>query len=237
MKAALFAFAAVLAGATVVYLAVAFHPVWALLLVLPLAAGVGALVRGQRLAGKDPVGSLIWFEITQLVPYTIAAAGAALLIGLSVWLTPPEPPPAPPDATPVPAPSSKAYFDAVFKAVAGAAAALITTILVKPSDDADSWVAKRTEAAFRKAFEGRFKPTSRGDRALKEPDFEGSAGWDADGRRTRATALRQSMDDPSQRPGTPVTAAARYTGLNGQGPAGRPRARHAAGPIRRAPAG
>jgi hypothetical protein len=194
VKAALFAFVAVVAGATVVYLAVAFNPVWAALLVVPLAIGLGALVRGQRLAGRDPVGSLFWFELTQLVPYTIAAAGAALLIGLSVWLSPPEPPPDTPETT-------KEFFGAIFKAVAGAAAALITTVLVKPSEDAGSWVARRTEAAFRKAFEGTFKPSSRGDRALKEPDFEGSDGWDADGRKTRATALSEAMRDPGQKPG------------------------------------
>ena len=194
MKAALFAFLAVVAGATVVYLAVAFSPVWVLLLAVPLVLGVGALVRGQRLAGRTPVASLIWFEVAQLVPYAIAAIGAAFLIGLSVWLSPPEPPPGTPETT-------IAAFDAIFKAVAGAAAALITTVLVKPSDDSDSWVAKRTEVALRKAFEGRFKPSSRGDRALKEPDFEGSAGWDADGRKTRATALGEAMNDPSQKPG------------------------------------
>jgi hypothetical protein len=198
MKAAVFAFIAVVAGAAVVYLAVAFSPVWVLLLALPFAIGFGALVRGQRLTARDPVGSLTWFEVAQLVPYTIAACGAALLIGVTVWLRPPEAPPTPPDTTPVPPQPSEAYFDAVTKAVAGAAAALITTVLVKPSDDSDSWVAKRTEAAFRKAFEGKFKPNSRGDRALKEPDFEGSEGWDADGRKTRATAISQAMHDPSQ---------------------------------------
>jgi hypothetical protein len=196
MKSAMFAFAAVVAGATVAYLAVAFSPVWVALLLVPLAVGVGALVQGQRLAGTDPVGSLVWFELTQLVPYTMAAAGAALLIGISVWLSPPEPPAATTE-------QATAYFVAIFRAVAGAAAALITTVLVRPSEEADSWVAKRTESAFRKAHEGKFQPNSRGDRALKEPDFEGSDGWDGDGRKTRAKAIGEALKDPGEKPGAP----------------------------------
>lgn len=185
----------VVAGAAVAYLMLTAHPLWVLLAVVPGLIGWWALGKATRAVERDPVGSLALFAWGQLLPYALATGVSALLIFLAVWFAPPDGPEPAPGAPKPPANPLDPYFSEILKAIAGGLSAFLTAAFIKSSEDPDGWVATNVERTFKERFGTKFEAGSDADRAVKSAAYNGS-GWDADGRRKRATAIAAALSKP-----------------------------------------
>ena len=198
MIKALPALGSALLGAAVAYLVFVVHPLLAAVLLIPALIGVGAYLRARNAVWRDPIGSLRWFEASQVGLYTIAAADGAAVIWVAVSLAPPEASKAAVPTTNAHESPAASYLGEILKAASGALSAFIAAAFVKPSEEPDSWVAARVEAEFKRAFTNVFRAGSTGEQALLSPDFGMSSGWDAEGRRTRAEAIAAALKDRKQ---------------------------------------
>jgi len=186
------------AGAAIAFLMVTVHVAMGLLVLIPLAAGSAAQLHAERVTRANPVGSLRWYGLAQLTPYGGAVAASAVLIGLVVWLAPPEKPPQVPGTTPAPPTTFEKYWPEILKVLAGALSTFITAAFLKSTEEPDKWVAELTKSEFQKAFGALFKAGSDGEQALRGPVYKGE-GWDAPGRKKRAEAIASALNDPTQR--------------------------------------
>jgi hypothetical protein len=183
-------------GAAIALLVFTVHPGASLIPLIPLGIGMWAMSRAKAMVkADDPVGSLSFFELAQLLPYAIAAAASALLIGLAVWFAPPEKPTPAPNAPPPPPPTPfETYFPEILKALAGAASVFITAAFIKSSEEPDSWVADLVKREFQKAYESRFPNNPNANSAVRAPTYLG-LGWEKEGRQKRAAAIAAAIKD------------------------------------------
>jgi hypothetical protein len=182
-----------LAGAGIAFAMVVSDVKWGLAVLIPMALGWLAEFKAKSQTLADPVGSLIWYRWTLLKPYGLAILVSTVLIGLAVWLVPPEKPTVTPGVTPpTPTPAATTfdkYWPEILKVIAGALSAFFTAAFLKSMDDPDEWVADMTRSEFQRRFVvKKFDPNSPAGLALRSEEFQG-AGWDADGRFKRATAI------------------------------------------------
>lgn len=181
LRGALPALGVALAGVGLAWLG--FKTIWVVPLVL--VAGVAGISQALFLAGKarvkrSPTTAIRLMGSRLLVPGSLAAGAAGLLIAIAVTLNPGE--------------DASAQTKELLTASVAALTGFFTTLFIKDAESADEkWVAAPIAAVFETAFAGTFEPESPGALAVFAGTFAGHTGWGPEARAARAQAVEAAL--------------------------------------------
>ncbi|SRR6266545_451903 len=149
----------------------------AVIVAVPIAFGLGTFWWGKRLLARHkPVEALKFMEWGVLVPGTVVAVVAGLLIGAGVFLEPAE-------GASV---ETKKLLAASLAAIGG----FLTASFIKSGEEADAqWTGVLIKAAFEDVYRDSFPQGSDAWKALYTESWRGLTGWSRAERRRRAEII------------------------------------------------
>jgi uncharacterized membrane protein YjjB (DUF3815 family) len=169
------------------------------LVVAPLAIGLAGDLAARRLLPKNPVAAVKIMELWVLVPGTLGAIGAGLVIFVAIRLEASD--------------ALKGAPKHLLAAIAGAVSTFLTNLVIKSADDADSgWTGAHVKARFLSSYlrheAGRphqpgcyyFKKGSVAELWVQSDGYHGVSGWGWTARRTRAQKIAERLGTPDRVP-------------------------------------
>jgi hypothetical protein len=172
-----------LAGVAGAWLYFQFGFVAPVLAVLPMAiVGLVADRIGQAKVAHNPPGALPWLEAWVLLPAVVAGLGAAVVLTVTILLTP--------EST-TPSPGKELITQAITLITA-----FIVAAVVKQMDDADKLVSGHVKDAFIRELNSKIpQDNTEARRALQAPQFNQDVdGWGWEARRARARVLARALE-------------------------------------------
>jgi hypothetical protein len=171
--------AAAAIGLAILWLEVAELAAVAAVVVAALIGGGAAWVGERALAGERPrpLRALTWLTCSVLVPLSVGAAAAAVIIVLGIEL---------------PGDRVSDQTRALITSATGAVGTYLGTAFIRGAEDADAgWIGGVVKQAFQTTFRGRFEENTPARNAVfSDVAFQG---WDRVTRRKRAQAIEDAL--------------------------------------------